>query len=106
MEQEQNILEEYKDNVFYEPEIAGIEKKGDNLIITHGQETAPILEMNHELRKYSDDIWSKGKMAKWVARVPTVVWFMWERMGITQDDKALYKMLNLYSQYKTTTKTL
>lgn len=103
---EQNILEEYEDNTFYDPELFSIEKQGNKIITTHGQETRPILEMNAELRKYSDEIWSKGKTMKWVGRIPILTFLEWERQGLVQESKVINKTLNRHPDYKVTTKTL
>ena len=103
---QQNIAEEYKDNVFCEPELVSVERNKGNVIITHGQEALPIYQMNAELKKYSDEIWSKGKTMKWVGRIPILTYLLWEKLGITRDKKLLNKMLNRYSENKVTTKTL
>lgn len=74
--------------------------------VTHVQDCTDILAANQKDRMNTDENWSKSKEMKHVARIPMAVWLEWEKLGITKDDTALKKAINLHQQYKTTNKEL
>lgn len=73
---------------------------------THVQEIGGILHANALDRQNSDENWNQSKDLKLGARVPVSVWFMWEQVGITKDDKLLKAALNRNPEYKVTEKEL
>jgi hypothetical protein len=62
------------------------------LVITHSQNTKPIVESAKALASNFDPHVKR----EWthVARVPMVVWQRWTRLGITKDPKKLNEMLD------------
>ena len=101
-------------------DIVGLEEKGDDLKIIYGQNVTPILEHNYELRKHTKQIWRSKKnnpIGEYVGWIPKVVLLDWLQKGLLHDSgcdcctdqerrKTLFALLNLYPEYKTTTKTL
>lgn len=81
-----------------------VRRDGKNLIFTHVQDCSDIFADNYEMRKRSDERWAACKEMKHVASIPCVLWFEWEKLGITRDDKALKKAIQLYRYEVMTTK--
>ena len=86
--------------------LADIDVVGGNFKFTHVQDIAPVFNSNEEIRKNSDEDWSKAGHMKQVGRVPVSVWLLWESMGITEDPKELLKALERNPEWKTTVKQL
>lgn len=74
--------------------------------VTHQQDVSGILESNYRDRLNTDDNWSQGKDMKLAARIPVAIWLQWEQLGITQDQAALKKAINLFPELKTVNKEL
>jgi aspartate oxidase len=75
-------------------------------IAEHAQDVSAVFNSNEDIRKNSDEDWNKAGNMKLVARVPQVVWLMWESMGITDDPQELLKALERNAEWKTTEKQL
>lgn len=74
-----------------------LQQENDKLVITHLQNMNSILEFNYEAKKRSNDIWQAGdKDIKFIGRVPALVYDDWEKNGITKDQKAYKKALELW----------
>lgn len=80
--------------------------KGEIVEIIYIQDIYEILKHNYEQRKYSDENWNKDKNVKYVGRIPITDWWKLQDMGITEDDKALEKAIEMNEQWKATTKKL
>jgi hypothetical protein len=64
------------------------------LVIVHAQNTRPIVESAKALASNFDRHRRNPHGFTHVARVPLVVWQRWQRLGITNDEKALNAMLD------------
>ena len=74
--------------------------------VEHVQDCSGIFEANYRDRLNTDENWSKGKDIKLAARIPMAIWLQWEQMGITKDEVALKKAINLHPELKTVNKEL
>jgi len=83
-----------------------VEIIGESFRSAFVQNIRTLLEMNYEQRKNSDENWNKHKDWKHVGRIPYSVYLEWQRLGITEDPKALLRALELNKEFKTTEKRL
>lgn len=74
--------------------------------MTHIQDASAIYADNYEMRKRSDKNWNHNRNTKLYAQIPVLKWLEWERMGITQDDTALKKAIELFNEVKVTNKII
>lgn len=74
--------------------------------VDHVQDCSGILEANYRDRQNTDENWNNGKDMKLAARIPLATWLAWERQGITRDDAALRRAINLAPKLKTVNKEL
>lgn len=80
--------------------------EGDGFNSAYVQMILPILEMNYYDRLRSDEKWQKNGEWKHVGRIPYSVYLEWQKLGITEDSKALLKALELNKEFKATEKRL
>lgn len=78
----------------------------NRLVMTHIQNVSAIYADNYEMRKRSDDAWNSNRNTKLYAQIPVLKWLEWERLGITKDEQALKKAIELFNDVKVTTKTI
>lgn len=74
--------------------------------VEHKQETRGILEANYRDRLNTDENWNNKSEVKLAARIPMAIWLQWQQMGITQNQTALKKAINLHPELKTVNKEL
>lgn len=80
--------------------------KGELVEILYIQDIYEILKHNYEQKKCSEENWDKDKDVKYVGRIPITDWWRLQDLGITEDDKALEKAIELNQQWKATNKKL
>lgn len=74
--------------------------------VEHVQDCSSILEANYRDRLNTDENWNKNKEMKLAARVPLATWLEWQKQGITNNDAALRRAINLHPELKTVNKEL
>lgn len=74
--------------------------------VEHVQDCSAILAANYKDRQSTDENWNKNKEMKLAARIPMATWMEWQRQGITEDNVALRKAINLHPELKTVNKEL
>jgi|GEM_PF-3544004 len=74
--------------------------------VEHVQDCSSILQANYRDRLSTDENWSKSKDMKLAARIPLATWLEWQQQGITNDDAALRRAINLCPELKTVNKEL
>lgn len=80
--------------------------EGDELVTQTVQDASWILESNYEARKNADENWKSNEDFKFVASIPLAMWLQWEKLGITQDGKALLKAIEMNKEVKRTNRRL
>jgi hypothetical protein len=74
--------------------------------VEHKQDISGILEANYRDRLNTDENWQKSKDMKLAARIPMAIWLQWQQLGITDNEAALKKAINLHPELKTVNKEL
>ena len=81
--------------------------RGDQQIAVYAQDFRDVWEFNERQRLDSADNWQKADPdIKPVARVPRVVWLLWQQQGICDDENELMRALERHPEWKRTEKRL
>ncbi len=85
----------------FEMQTVRLEHKGDTTVFHYAQDISAIQNNNETERK--DCIHDGRSEFRKVASIPDVKWNEWEKLGITQDQKALRKAIQLHKDELMTT---
>lgn len=69
-----------------------VEVDGKEMLFIHSQDTKPIVESAKAIASSFDPLVRRDTVH--VARIPLVIWRQLQRLGITNDEKALNRWLN------------
>lgn len=67
------------------------EEAGDNIIFTHVQDIAPVMDIAEDLRLHTDNGWTDTRNMQCLADIPDIVFF--NHPEFYNDDNALRKWL-------------
>jgi len=88
------------------PQIIGINQTSEKLQVAWGQRVGSILNQNEISRRNSAENWKRDEDIKHYARIPRIVWMLWQSLGITEDEKELDKAIERNAALKVTEKCL
>lgn len=78
-------------------EETNVVEENNKLILTKTEDISPVLAHNYELRKDSQDGWSKDRSYRHVASIPFPVWLEWTKRypELVHGDKELKDKLTM-----------